>query len=257
MDATDTRARLIEVAVDLFTRNSFAGTSLQMIADDIGFTKAAIYHHFRTREHLLPRCSSRCWKSCRPWSTPPRRRHAGARADEMLTGYAELAVANRGLVGVLAADPSVAAALAERADWTPLITRQLSLLADVDPGPAGKVKAAMVFAGIWGASGPAGSPSATTNCCRTSLTQDGALWACVRRGARERPTEMKTAVVTGGGSGIGRAWRNDSGRRLSRRHDRSQRVSGRLRLHGRRDRSRTGGRRAGDPRHSWARCRFW
>ena len=51
--AADTRQRLIEVAVDLFTRHSFAGTSLQMIADEMGFTKAAIYYHFRTREELL------------------------------------------------------------------------------------------------------------------------------------------------------------------------------------------------------------
>ena len=50
----------------------------------------------------------------------------------MLTGYAALAVRNRSLVGVLAADPSVAAALEERADWTQLIARQLALLADVD-----------------------------------------------------------------------------------------------------------------------------
>lgn len=42
----------------------------------------------------------------------------------------------------------------ERADWTPLIARQLAFLADVDPGPAGKVKAAMVFAGMAGAAGP-------------------------------------------------------------------------------------------------------
>ena len=53
METTDTRTRLIEVAIDLFTRHSFAGTSLQMIADELGFTKAAIYHHFRTREQLL------------------------------------------------------------------------------------------------------------------------------------------------------------------------------------------------------------
>ena len=51
--AADTRQRLIDVAVDLFTRHSFAGTSLQMIADEMGFTKAAIYYHFRTREELL------------------------------------------------------------------------------------------------------------------------------------------------------------------------------------------------------------
>jgi len=34
--AADTRRRLIDVAVDLFTRHSFAGTSLQMIADRVG-----------------------------------------------------------------------------------------------------------------------------------------------------------------------------------------------------------------------------
>ena len=49
----DTRQRLIDAAIALFIRHSFAGTSLQMIADELGFTKAAIYHHFRTREQLL------------------------------------------------------------------------------------------------------------------------------------------------------------------------------------------------------------
>jgi len=68
-----------------------------------------------------------------------------------------LAVRNRGLVAVLAADPSVATALNERSEWGDLIKRQLALLADVDPGPAGEVKAAMVFAGMAGAVGPAGA----------------------------------------------------------------------------------------------------
>src|SRR6478609_726106 len=53
LETTDTRTRLIDVAIDLFTRHGYAGTSLQMIADKLGFTKAAIYHHFRTREQLL------------------------------------------------------------------------------------------------------------------------------------------------------------------------------------------------------------
>src|SRR3981189_23906 len=53
LETTDTRTRLIDAAIDLFTRHSYAGTSLQMIADELGFTKAAIYHHFRTREQLL------------------------------------------------------------------------------------------------------------------------------------------------------------------------------------------------------------
>lgn len=40
-------------------------------------------------------------------------------------------------------------------DLGTLIDRQITLLADVDPGPAGLVKAAMVLAGIAGTAGPA------------------------------------------------------------------------------------------------------
>jgi AcrR family transcriptional regulator len=155
LSTTDTRTRLIAVAVDLFTRHSFAGTSLQMIADELGFTKAAIYHHFRTREQLLAAVLEPMFDELRGIvESAETRRTAHARAEHMLSGYAALAVRNRGLATVLAADPSVATALAARAEWGDLINRQLALLADVDPGPAGDVKAAMVFAGMAGALGP-------------------------------------------------------------------------------------------------------
>ncbi|MGB2919846.1 MAG: helix-turn-helix domain-containing protein [Mycobacterium sp.] len=153
--ASDTRARLIHVAVGLFTRHSYAGTSLQMIADHLGFTKAAIYHHFRTREQLLLAVLEPVMEElAEVIDAAEAKRSVSARADRMLTGYAALAVRNRGLVGVLAADPSVAEALDAHSDWTRLIARQLSLLSDVDPGPAGRVKAAMVFAGLAAAAGP-------------------------------------------------------------------------------------------------------
>ena len=152
--ATDTRQRLIEVAVELFTRHSFAGTSLQMIADELGFTKAAIYHHFRTREQLLAAVLEPMLEELGAVVVSAEsRRTAHARAEHMLSGYAALAVRNRGLVAVLAADPSVATVLQDRPEWRDLIDRQLALLADVDPGPAGAIKAAMVFAGMAGAAG--------------------------------------------------------------------------------------------------------
>jgi AcrR family transcriptional regulator len=152
----DTRQRLIGAAVDLFTRHSYAGTSLQMIADEVGFTKAAIYHHFRTREQLLVAVLEPMLDEFREIvEVSEKRRTAHARADHMMSGYAALAVRNRGLVAILAADPGVAAALHERPEWRDLIERQLTLLADVDPGPSGEVRAAMVFAGMAGAVSPA------------------------------------------------------------------------------------------------------
>jgi AcrR family transcriptional regulator len=152
---TDTRQRLVEAAVELFTRHSFAGTSLQMIADELGFTKAAIYHHFRTREQLLVAVLEPMLDELRAVVLEAEtRRSARARAEHMLSGYAGLAVRNRGLVAVLAADPSVATVLQERPEWADVITRQLALLADMDPGPGGPINAAMVFAGMAGAAGP-------------------------------------------------------------------------------------------------------
>jgi AcrR family transcriptional regulator len=155
LGTTDTRTRLIAAAVDLFTRHSFAGTSLQMIAEKLGFTKAAVYHHFRTREQLLAAVIEPMLDELRTVvESAETKRTPHARAEHMLSGYAALAVRNRGLVVVLAADPSVAAVLTERAEWGELIKRQLALPADVDRGPAGEVKAAMVFAGMTGAAGP-------------------------------------------------------------------------------------------------------
>ena len=155
LGTADTRTRLIEAAIDLFTRHSFAGTSLQMIADELGFTKAAIYHHFRTREQLVAAVIEPMLDELRAVvESAEAKRTPHARAEHMLSGYAALAVRNRGLVAVLATDPSVATVLTDRTEWGKLILRQLALLADVDPGPAGEVKAAVVCAGIAGAAGP-------------------------------------------------------------------------------------------------------
>jgi AcrR family transcriptional regulator len=154
--AADTRQRLIDVAVDLFTRHSFAGTSLQMIADEMGFTKAAIYYHFRTREELLAAVVEPIFDQLSGIITSAEsQRSADARADHMLRGYAELAVANRALVSVLACDPSVITLLHEQPHWSQLISRQLTLLAGDEQDPGGLIKATIALAGISSAVGPA------------------------------------------------------------------------------------------------------
>src|SRR3954466_10972498 len=104
--AAHPRQRLIDAAIALFIRHSFAGTSLQMIADEFGFTKAAIYHHFRTREQLLVAVLEPMLDELREIvEVSEKRRTANARAEHMMSGYAALAVRNRGLIAVLADDP--------------------------------------------------------------------------------------------------------------------------------------------------------
>ena len=49
----DTRERILAVAQELFIDQGYDGTSLREIADRLGFTKAALYYHFRSKDEIL------------------------------------------------------------------------------------------------------------------------------------------------------------------------------------------------------------
>lgn len=149
-----TRQRLIDMAVELFKRHSVAGTSLQMISDQLGLTKSAIYYHFRTRDELLSAVIEPLIAEVAMLVDAAETRHgARARADYMLVGYAGLAASNRELVSLLTGDSGVTDLLQTRTAWATLIQRQIALLANVEPGLGGEVKAAMVMSGIASAAG--------------------------------------------------------------------------------------------------------
>ncbi|MCX6249269.1 MAG: TetR/AcrR family transcriptional regulator [Bacteroidetes bacterium] len=48
----DTREYIIDEAYKLFLNHSYEAVSISMISDSIGFTKGALYHHFRNKEEL-------------------------------------------------------------------------------------------------------------------------------------------------------------------------------------------------------------
>lgn len=49
----DTRSRILDAALGLFSEHGFEGTTLQQIADRLGLTKAALYYHFPSKDDLL------------------------------------------------------------------------------------------------------------------------------------------------------------------------------------------------------------
>lgn len=52
-EKADTRRRILEAARELFTKQGYAQSSMRRIADQIGYTATAIYHHFRDKDALL------------------------------------------------------------------------------------------------------------------------------------------------------------------------------------------------------------
>jgi AcrR family transcriptional regulator len=51
--AERTRRQILETAQRLFADKGYDATSLQMIADELGLTKAAVYYHFRAKSEIL------------------------------------------------------------------------------------------------------------------------------------------------------------------------------------------------------------
>jgi AcrR family transcriptional regulator len=149
--APDSRQRFVDAAIRLFARHSFAGTSLQMIADEVGVTKSAVHHHFRTREELLNAVIEPLLAELRTAvEAAEGQRSRRARADRMLTGLVDIVVGNRILVPMLAGDPGATEMLGSRTEVSDLVNRLITLLADVEPGVGGWIRADMVMAGIAG-----------------------------------------------------------------------------------------------------------
>ena len=48
-----TRERILDVALDLFVRKGYAEASLREIAAELGFSKAALYYHFESKQDIL------------------------------------------------------------------------------------------------------------------------------------------------------------------------------------------------------------
>lgn len=48
-----TRERILDIALELFADQGYERTSLRQIAERLGFSKAAIYYHFASKEDIL------------------------------------------------------------------------------------------------------------------------------------------------------------------------------------------------------------
>lgn len=138
------RERVLDAALELFAEHGVSGTSLQMIADRIGVTKAAVYHQFHTKEEIVLEVLAPALETMhRGLDEAERRPTAAERRDSMLTSLVDLAVGNRRLAAILRADPVAAELLNSHPalDVGPRIRR---LLVGPDPDALGDVAGAMV-----------------------------------------------------------------------------------------------------------------
>lgn len=50
---TGTKDKIMDTAIDLFSRRGYEAVSMQDIADDVGIKKSSIYNHFKSKDQIL------------------------------------------------------------------------------------------------------------------------------------------------------------------------------------------------------------
>jgi AcrR family transcriptional regulator len=151
LPTTAAQKRIVAAAQMLFSEHGISGTSLQMIADALGVTKAAVYHQFNTKDEIVLNAWATSFvaleQALDASEAEPNRDDA---VDLLLTRYIEIAVRRRRYEPALQNDPVMLRIVAEHEPFRQLMDRFYRTLLP-DESDAARVRVAMVFSGINGA----------------------------------------------------------------------------------------------------------
>ena len=149
---TAAQTRIIDAAFDLFAEQGVNGTSLQMIADAIGVTKAAIYHQFKTKDEIVFAAIEVELAKVEAALDAAAAEASPERARELvLAQVIDLAVQRRTMVSAVQHDPVVIRFLANHEPFRALMDRLSTVLTGGETSPDVRVRAAMASAAIGGA----------------------------------------------------------------------------------------------------------
>ncbi len=143
----DTRARIQQVALELFAERGVKQTSLRDIAERLGVTKPALYYHFASREDLL---SSLVQPMVDDFEAYAAEQEAAAPVEprELLASYFDLAHKHRGLIQLAIRDLAVLQELKLAARFIEWRQRVTELLIGPSPSLADQVRGMVALGGL-------------------------------------------------------------------------------------------------------------
>ena len=149
---TPPQTRIIDAALALFAEHGISGTSLQMIADAIGVTKAAVYHQYNTKDEIVLTVAEVVLAGLVAALTRAEAERSRSRARAVLiTGMIDLAVEQRRMASILQRDPVMLRFLDEHEPFRHVMQRVNRLLMGDTADPRARVLAATLAAAIAGA----------------------------------------------------------------------------------------------------------
>lgn len=149
-NAENTRSRLLATALKLFSEHGVGATSLQMIADELGVTKAAVYYHFKTKDEITEAVAAPALQEFNhTLDEAAAQRTRGAQIDHALRGFVDLIVRHRALIALFNTDPGIVRAINDSLEGEPNFkTRMATLLAGPDADLAASITVHAILAGL-------------------------------------------------------------------------------------------------------------
>jgi AcrR family transcriptional regulator len=146
---TAAQTRVLDAALKLIAERGVSGTSLQMIADAMGVTKAAVYRQFKTKEDIVIAITERELGRLEDALEAAEAEESRLRAREMLLDRViDQAIERRGTVSVLQFDPVIIRLQAEYEPFQRFIERLYAALLGTEAGPQARLHAAMLSSAI-------------------------------------------------------------------------------------------------------------
>ncbi|MFN3866371.1 MAG: TetR/AcrR family transcriptional regulator [Demequina sp.] len=142
------RSQVAQCALALFSRHGVAGTSLQMIADELGVTKAALYYHFRTKDDIVREVLAPAFDGFQELLVEVAAVDEQSRARAVVLGLAKRAVQHRQLYSVVLGDVSAGALRQESPAHVGMFHELRSILAGPGADPVALVRAAVFLSGL-------------------------------------------------------------------------------------------------------------
>lgn len=145
------RGRVLDAALNLFADHGVHATSLQMIADELGVTKAAVYYQFQSKDDIVVAVVrpifddiARIVRIASTLATPQ------AQRDTAVSGLIEVSVQHRQLMVVFNGDPVVHALIKSKDEFTRTVEELGHLLIGEHHDVSSRVMVSMTTAGIFG-----------------------------------------------------------------------------------------------------------
>jgi len=150
-EPTAAQGRVIAAALRLFSEHGIGGTSLRMIAAELGVTVAAVYHQYHTKDEIIfAAVESQLRRLEEVVDLAEAEPTAGRAREALINGIVEQTIGVGGSMTAVLNDPAVTGSFRRHAGYRDLLRRMRMVLMGEEATKEARVRTATLLAALNG-----------------------------------------------------------------------------------------------------------